>query len=659
MSMSEPRTMRVLVVEDDPASLRLMQEMLKHSTDGPFSTDGVETLAEGLELLGAGDPYEVLVLDLSLPDSAGVRTVERVREAYPDIPIVVVSGQGDEQAIFEAMERGVQDYIVKDHLEPRLVGKTLRYAINSGNAERSREKTERLLLAFMNNVPDCVFFKDADSRFTRINRAMARRLGFSDPSIIIGKSDRDFFPEAHATQTRLDEQRVLETGAPLIDKDEHLIWPDGRVSWVSTTKLPLYGAQGEVVGTFGISRDITKRVQSEQERQRAELRGRREERLRSLGVMAGGIAHDFNNLLMGIIGYAELALTDPDASDRIRNYLAVIKKTGFRAAELCRQMLLYSGSGSPKLEDVDFSKVIADMSQIIKVTVSSRIRVRYALADNLPLVHADTAQLREMTLSLLSNASDAIGDDEGEIHVVTSVKSFSREDLGDAFSEVQLPSGAYVVLDVKDSGCGMAAGEIEQILDPFFSTKFPGRGLGLAAVTGIIRGHLGGLKIASAKGEGSTFSVLLPPREAGVVADEADAIPAKCGKERDAILIVDDESVVRGLAEHMVGMLGFVPLKASSGEQGIKMFQESHQRIAVVLLDMTMPGMDGNATLVKLREADPDVRVIFCSGYTRERVADRLGEARVADFIHKPYTIHALKDSLSRVLGYDLTATDS
>ena len=436
---------------------------------------------------------------------------------------------------------------------------------------------------------------------------------------------------------------------------------------------PIVASTGDVLGTFAIyhrepmtpdrsSLDFIadaahlasialERSRAEEERRRLEARLRNTQKLESLGVLAGGIAHDFNNLLTAILGYVDLALTELDPKAPTAELLREAERGAQRAAELTNQMLAYSGKGRFVVEPVDVTSLIEDISLLLSITISKKTELRFDLDRRVPAVDADAAQLRQIVMNLIINAAEAIGDEPGTIRISTGSKWCHPEDLaGSAFGET-LPAGEFVFIEVADDGCGMSEETRARIFDPFFTTKFTGRGLGLSAVLGIVRGHSGALKVTSEQGKGSSFRIYLP-------ASKQTATPALTPignpvswRGSGAVLVVDDEEVVRTLACRMLATLGFSTQTASNGREGIEVFKREGGRFRFVLLDLTMPELDGVETFRELQAIRSDVPVILSSGYSEQSVSGRFDAAAPAAFVEKPYRLEQLAAAIRSVLS--------
>ncbi|NVN90411.1 MAG: response regulator [Desulfuromonadales bacterium] len=371
------------------------------------------------------------------------------------------------------------------------------------------------------------------------------------------------------------------------------------------------------------------------------------QKLESLGVLAGGIAHDFNNILQAIISHADLALMKISPESPAANSLRKIEQAASRAANLSKQMLAYSGKGKFVVECADLNRVLEEMLPMLEVSISNKIALRLNLTRPLPSIEADITQMHQVVMHLIINASEAIGDDGGVITVTTSAVHCDKDCLNSIAPSDRLPEGTYVVLEVVDTGCGMDHDITEKIFDPFFTTKFTGRGLGLAAVHGIIRGHKGAINVYSEPGKGSTFKIILPASESQETILPVHAREAEvhgCG----TVLLVDDEEDVRNVGREMLEALGFETVTAIDGFDALETLKRN-QSIKIVILDLTMPRMDGEQTFNELRKSNPDMKVIMSSGYNEHEVTQKFIGKSLAGFIQKPYRISVLREILTSI----------
>ncbi|BCG46230.1 Sensory box histidine kinase/response regulator [Citrifermentans bremense] len=384
----------------------------------------------------------------------------------------------------------------------------------------------------------------------------------------------------------------------------------------------------------------------EDERLRLEQQLLHAQKLESLGILAGGIAHDFNNILTGILGNSSLGLMrinpDSPATENLQN----IEKAAVRAADLAKQMLAYSGKGMFVVEPVNVNLLLEEMIHLLEVSVSKKAELKLSLAPSLPSVQADPTQLRQIVMNLVINASEAIGEQGGSISISTGYRYFDQSYLKEAWFDCELVEGEFIFLQVADTGCGMDEGTLLRIFDPFFTTKFTGRGLGMSAVLGIIRGHRGAIKVQSKPGKGTTFTVLLPASDLPVPVKEAEQ-EQEHWQGSGTILLVDDEETICDIGAMMLGQLGYEVVTALSGASALQIYR-SRPEIKLVILDLTMPQMDGEQTFVALKALDPEVKVIMSSGYSEQEVTGKFTGTGLLDFIQKPYSMQALTEVMKR-----------
>ncbi|HOO72591.1 MAG TPA: PAS domain S-box protein [Spirochaetota bacterium] len=487
-----------------------------------------------------------------------------------------------------------------------------------------------------------------DRRFVFVNPRFVKLTGYS--AEYLGSRDfTDFIhPDDHEKMLARYRERIQGNTAPFI-YEARVVDREGRVIWVELNSV-LFTWEGEQAILLFI-RDISERKHVEEERKRIESQIQQTQKLESLGVLAGGIAHDFNNLLMTILGNIDIAMHESKLAPYQNNALQEAAKASQRAAELCQQMLAYSGKGHFVVRIIDLYDTIEDMRHMLEIFVSKKADLTFDLKKGLPPIEADATQIRQGIMNLIINASDAIGERGGTISLETGTAECDREYLSDILLNEPLPEGLYVYLEVKDDGCGMDPGIITKIFDPFFTTKFPGRGLGLAAVLGIVRGHHGAIKIFSEEGKGTTFKILFPAVERG--AERVQEIPEEKKEWRGSgtVLLVDDEENIRAVAGRMLELLGFSVLTASNGREAVDIFKVRNNDISCVILDLTMPKMDGDEAFRELKKIKKDVCVIMSSGYNELEITSRFLDDSPSGFIQKPYLLETLAAKMKEVLG--------
>jgi two-component system, cell cycle sensor histidine kinase and response regulator CckA len=395
--------------------------------------------------------------------------------------------------------------------------------------------------------------------------------------------------------------------------------------------------------------DITEEKRAEDERRQLEARIQHGQKMESLGVLAGGVAHDFNNLLVGVLANAGLARKHlPDGSPAA-SPLVQIERAAQRAADLTEQMLAYSGKGQFQVTGVDLSSLVREMSELLQTVLSPKARLVTELPEGLPTIRADATQIRQVVMNLLTNASDALEGDAGDICLRTGISDADADYLATTWPGDDLSPGPYVWVEVRDTGGGMDEETIRRMFDPFFTTKFTGRGLGLAAVLGIVRGHDGTLRVESSPGGGTTFRVLFPK------GDDDVRIPAPTPRKTETvapwgtILVVDDDDTVRLAAREILDYEGYDVIEAEDGVDALGVYDANAKIIDAVVLDLTMPRMDGVETFKELRSRRDDLPILLSSGYG-ESAVDRLPSRSRARYLRKPYTPSELLDAVAKVL---------
>jgi CheY-like chemotaxis protein len=302
------------------------------------------------------------------------------------------------------------------------------------------------------------------------------------------------------------------------------------------------------------------------------------------------------------------------------------------------------------VQAVDLRELVEEMLHLLQVSISKKAVLQFHFATGLPAVEADATQLRQIIMNLIVNASEAIGDRSGVIAVITGAVYCDASYLRDVMGAPNLQPGLYVSLEVSDSGCGIDRAALPRIFDPFYSTKFTGRGLGLAAVVGILRSHKAGIKVYTEPGKGSCFKLLFPPSTSSAQPLAPAASSTVGWKGTGTVLLADDEETVRALGRRMLEKLGFRVIDAQDGKEALAAFAEHRDEIRCVILDLTMPHLDGEACFREMRRLSPDVRVLLSSGYNEQEVISRFVGKGLAGFVQKPYTLSDLLSKLRDVL---------
>jgi len=557
-------------------------------------------------------------------------------------------------------------------------------------AERKRIETERartlqelhesqeLFDHFMRHSPAIAFIKSADDRLLYVNKAFEEQIWDGRPPDWRNRTSAELWPAAMARQIRENDLRVLNSGCAEV-VEEVVIKPHATETWLSV-KFPLRRAAEETC-LAGMAVNITQQKRAQEERRVLEARMLHAQKLESLGVLAGGIAHDFNNLLTSMLGYATLAKSNLPADSQVVPMLTEIEGAALRAADLSQQMLTYSGKGKFIVQKLCLGEVIRDMTKLLEAAVAKKARLRFDLAPG--TIEGDAAQIRQLVLNLIANASEALEDQGGIISVRTGVRhspapfrasphalpsppgkeGWAKGVRGEndvetyrhsPFMSNEMPTGVCAFIEVEDSGCGMDQETLTRIFDPFFTTKFTGRGLGLAAALGIVNGHHGKINVVSTPGRGTTMQILFPYVEA-IAAPPPAPSESRPTPQSGTILVIDDEETVRRFARFVLESAGFEVLDAVDGRQGLDLFSQRRD-IAAILLDLTMPIMDGVETLSELRRLDSTLPVVVMSGYSTADAAARCDGAGASSFIQKPFPPRELVARFREVLARPLAS---
>ncbi len=473
---------------------------------------------------------------------------------------------------------------------------------------------------------------------------------------VLGRSYRDF-----TAPSQLEEvgRHVTRRRAGLADRYEtRMRCADGSEFQVEISAAPVAGADGRITGTIALFRDVT-------EQRALDEQVREAQKLESLGVLAGGVAHEFNNLLVGILANASFAVSELPAGE-VRSAIEDARGAAQKASELTRQLLAYSGRGRFTEGPVDLNQVAVEMATLASPALK-KVPVVQALAPGLPEVKGDAGQLGQVVMNLLTNAADAQVGHPGAVTLRTWLAPFDQMSLAHFHGGQHLEAGAYVALEVADQGAGMDALTRARVFEPFFSTKFVGRGLGLPAALGILRSHGGAIRVESEQGKGSRFTVLLPPRPgaaapgSGGAPAPGSAAPLAAGAvqgpagatapPRPLVLVADDEDVVRRAARRALERGGFEVLEAGDGQKAVEQFRAAAARVACVVLDLTMPGMGGEAALAAIRLVDRAVPVVLTSGFTDRDEASEEALGRNVSFLPKPFGPSDLVGAVRQALG--------
>ncbi|MFZ4620736.1 MAG: PAS domain S-box protein [Bacteroidota bacterium] len=457
---------------------------------------------------------------------------------------------------------------------------------------------------------------------------------------------KDYTPSKwHKYESDIVEQQILKRGFSDVYEKEYLR-KDGKIISVELHALLLNDEVGNSRNMWAIVRDIIERKIQENTLLQSQ-------KLKSIGTLAGGIAHDFNNLLNAVLGQSSLALNKLPKESPAANHITKAIKASERVAELTKQLLAYSGKGRFVITEIDLNTLVKENVQIFEISIPKTAKIQYDFASPSLHIRGDIGQMQQVIMNLIINAGEAMDSNPGTITIRTNKIELPENNYEySKYTVAPLPAGSYALLQVKDTGTGIGEETLTRIFEPFFSTKFTGRGLGLAAVLGIIKGHKGGIRIESEEGKGTTFEIVLPliaPLQMTEVPQKEDH--STVNGKGNTILVIDDEASVIELLEDVLPEFNFNVISASDPLKGIEIYQREHKNISLVVLDYSMPNMDGKTTFMELLKINKDVKVLLCSGYSEEETLSVFGTERPAGYFQKPYKPKALVQRVAEIIS--------
>lgn len=504
---------------------------------------------------------------------------------------------------------------------------------------------EALYRALFGLLPSSVVLLDLDGCVRDANPAFCEQIGYTREQLV-GVSLRLFSLEApeviEANLVRLRAGEVLEH--EVLNRRS-----DGEVRHYELRERAIE-LPGGARAILAVANDITPRKLAEAARLELERVRLRSEKLASLESLAGGVAHDFNNLLTTVLGRLELAAAHAPQGSELAVSLDEIGRAAHRAADLARQMLAYSGRGRFEARPIDLGPLVSETALALDWRPSAGVSLELAVEAPLPQIEGDGLQLVQVVSALLANAREALPDGRGAVRVQVRRTHCSADELLRSRTETRHAAGGFVCLDVSDDGVGMDEAVQQRMFEPFYSTKLEGRGLGLAAVLGIVRGHGGAVFVDSAPGGGTRIQVLFPELASAAARSPAASAPRVArryrGPCRGKVLVVDDDSGVRRLVETVLREMGFEPLCAASGEEALELFAQHRDEVLFALLDLSMPGISGVQTMARMRESRAALCAVLTSGYEREQIVGCAPENGFIDFLRKPFEVDRLRRAM-------------
>jgi PAS domain S-box-containing protein len=629
--LTQPRTSPLILnVDDDEAGRYAVTHALRGNGYGVLDAC---TGQEALELAASEQP-DLVLLDVHLPDIDGFE-VCRLLKADPataGIPVLHLSASyRDDRSRVKGLNSGADGYLTEP-LDPAVLHATVNAVLRMKEAERAERMTAEQWQSTFDALIDGIAILDPQGKILRSNRALGVIAGRAHAELI-GLLWHDLFPgepaECAVQSMRKSAQREVRERSY-----------DGKVVRFSCD--PICGKTGEITGCVAIASDITEWHKMQEMLQHSE-------KLKGIGLLAGGVAHDFNNLLTGILANTTLALEYAPAS--IAGYLRDVVLASERAADLTRQLLAYAGKGRCVIGTTDVPELVRDLIPLIRAGIPRNVKIVLDFEPGVEPVEADATQLCQVVMNLVINGAESVGEAPGTVCVRVRSEHLEGADISRRYYAAdKVESGRFVVIEVSDTGAGMDEATQLRIFDPFFTTKFMGRGLGLAGALGIVRQHGGGIRVQSAPGRGATFEVAIP---ASIVRPE-DTPKVAVSSElpmSGAILVVDDSDIVRGVIRGVLEKFGYQVVLAEDGKQCVELFSARPEAFSVVLLDLTMPVMNGEEALGHLLRLNPNTKVLIISGYNENDAMRKFGDFKIAGFLQKPFRAGRLIQKILEILN--------
>lgn len=639
----------ILVVEDDPGHAELIKRSLEEAAE-EYRLEIVVTIAAARVAVEGFSPGLVLT-DYRLPDGDGSELVTMVAGL---LPVIIMTSHGSEKFAVEAMKIGAQDYVVKSPEAFADLSRTIKYALMAWALVLARRQTSEAIMRAKKDwertfdaVPDLISIIDLNNTITRVNRAMADSCGLT-PEEIVGRKCFEVVHGLAGPPSYCPHARLMQDG--LVHNEES---SEERIGAVfDVTVSPLNDEEGRMTASVHVMRDISERKLAEKNMQNFERQFQQTQKLESLGVLAGGIAHDFNNILTIIIGHCFMVKEDVDSGMGYKSHVEQIENSANRAADLCRLMLTYAGKEQLVQTRLNLWLLVDETVTMLKSALKKNVVIETDLKRDVPEIIGDSGQIQQVVMNLITNAAEAIEDSNGTVNISLLKTTVPAGHVEIDFLGNSILPGSYACVTVVDNGSGMSEEVQKRIFEPFYTTKFTGRGLGMSAVLGIIRAHSGAVQLSSETGIGTTIKVYLPLSGTADVADTvATAGTAVTNKKNCTILLVDDDEALLTVGAALLEALGFSVVTASNGSDALEVYRLHKCGIDLVMMDLVMPGMDGVEAYRELRKIDSIIPIMICSGYGAELVECVIADDERACFLHKPYKPVELRRELNRMVG--------
>lgn len=646
-----PFTPDVLIIDDSKSVVHLLCDAFKaHGYRSYSALKG----ADGIQVFRSHQP-DMVIIDYHLPDMTGDEVLAELKQLNSQTVFIMITMDPRPELALEWMHKGAAAYVRKPFDPQYLISlceharreRSLLY-IEDILEKRTQElwESEARYRLIYENSPEMMCSVDARGRICDVNQKWLLEMGYTREEVIGKPAGFALTPES-ANQL-FPKNKPCPSRMHLRDTPSRHLRRTGEIMDTLVNCETVTDISGKRI-TLCVIRDVTEQKRAEEERLRLAAQIHKFE---SLNVMAGSIAHNFNNLLMGVLGNIEIVLMKlpPDAPEA--RCLKAAEQAGRRAAELSTLMLTYAGKGRVNIKSIDLTLLVQEMTTLFELSFTGNVSFKLVPAPDAVFCKGDPSLIRQIVMNLVNNAVESLGESKGIVTLSTGRQFCKKADLRQPFLGDDLPEGDYAFLNVSDTGCGMNTEILSKVFDPFFTTKFTGRGLGLAAVLGIVRSHRGSLCLKSRPGKGTSITIWLPATNERPASAETEKNRGSHFRTDDprTILLVDDEGVVLDVAGNMLNQLGFNVITAANGQEALRLFRQRSGGICCIILDLSMPQMDGVKAFSRFQQIAPDVPVILSSGYPREVAARRFTDVCPLIFIQKPYDLAGLKKTLEKIL---------
>jgi two-component system, cell cycle sensor histidine kinase and response regulator CckA len=629
-------SLKILLIEDNPGDARLIKEALSEVGSTEIELIHATRLQEGLLKLAA-EKFDVLLLDLSLPDASGLDTIRQANLAVAGVPIIVLTGFNDEAFSVAVVHEGAQDFLVKGQFDGALLMRAIRYAIERKESQQELKASREFAFNIIDSSLDMIIAVDREEKIAEFNKAAQKAFGYRSEEILGKPFNLLFADSAEATRVR---EKTLAEGKCVQQITN--IRKNGERFPASLSASVLRDERGDFQGIVGTSRDITEQISLE-----AQLR--HAQKMDSIGQLAAGVAHDFNNILTVIQGYASLLTLKNNLPPEISEPLNEINLASEHAAGLTRQLLTFSRKQTIQPRSLDLNHILCNITKMLTRLLGAEIALKLDLAASLPSIHADAGMLEQVIINLAVNARDAMPKG-GEIHIHTaSVKI----DGAYVKQRPEARAGNFVCLSIADTGTGMDVATLTRVFEPFFTTKEPGKGtgLGLATVYGIVQSHQGWVEVSSILGRGTTFKIFLAAAEISTDDQVEPLLREKEYRGDETILVVEDIAELRGMVRQILESYGYNVIDASNGVEALSLWKEHKENIDLLLTDVVMPeGMSGHDLAQKLLAGKKSLDVIYTSGHSIDLIGRGTELREGFNFLQKPYQALALAQTIRNCL---------